>query len=351
MIVKNEEDVLARCLNSIKDAVDEIIIVDTGSTDNTVQIAKSFGAKVYHFTWVNDFSRARNFAFSKATKNYVMWLDADDVVGACECKKIIELKNNYDPSISAFYFKYHVGFDENNNVTFHYYRERLFRRDLNPMWVEPIHEVVCYAGKSQTTDIAIEHRKQKENPPGRNLKIFEHHLHNGLKLSARLTYYYARELMYANKTYKAIKVFEEFLKSDNGWVENKIEAALCLADCYIKINKKQKAYDILYKSFKYDAPRPQVLCKLGELFLEDNLLNQAIYFYELALSSKIDNDQSLGFVETDYYNFIPNIQLCVIYAKLGNNSLAKKYNDIAGNLKPEHKSVLNNNQYFKNIGY
>ena len=80
MIVKNEEELLARCLNSVKDLVDEIVIVDSGSTDKTLQIAKSFGAKIFYFEWCNDFSKARNFAFSKATSDYILWLDADDVM-------------------------------------------------------------------------------------------------------------------------------------------------------------------------------------------------------------------------------------------------------------------------------
>ena len=90
MIVKNEEAVLARCLESIKDAVDEIIIVDTGSTDHTKEIAEKYTDLVYDFPWINDFSAARNFSFSKASKDYIMWLDADDVVTEENQKKIIE---------------------------------------------------------------------------------------------------------------------------------------------------------------------------------------------------------------------------------------------------------------------
>ncbi len=91
MIVKNEEDVLRRCLQSAVDFVDEIIIVDTGSADSTKEIAKEFTDKVYDFEWVNDFSAARNEAFSKATMDYQMWLDADDVVPEVSAKKILEL--------------------------------------------------------------------------------------------------------------------------------------------------------------------------------------------------------------------------------------------------------------------
>ena len=71
MIVKNEERVLKRCLDSVRDLVDEIIIVDTGSTDATKRIAAGYTDKIYDFTWIDDFSAARNFAFSKATKEYI----------------------------------------------------------------------------------------------------------------------------------------------------------------------------------------------------------------------------------------------------------------------------------------
>ena len=69
MITKNEEKNISRCLDSIKDIVDEIIIVDTGSTDKTIEIAKSYGANIYHYKWNNDFSKARNVSLQKATKD------------------------------------------------------------------------------------------------------------------------------------------------------------------------------------------------------------------------------------------------------------------------------------------
>ena len=80
MIVRNEEEVIERCLKSICDLVDEIIIVDTGSTDKTKQIVSKYTDKIYDFEWVNDFAKARNYSFSKATKDYILWLDADDVI-------------------------------------------------------------------------------------------------------------------------------------------------------------------------------------------------------------------------------------------------------------------------------
>ena len=72
MIVKDEEDVLARCLESAADTADEIIIVDTGSADATKEIARRYTDKVYDFAWTDDFSAARNFSFSKAEMEYCM---------------------------------------------------------------------------------------------------------------------------------------------------------------------------------------------------------------------------------------------------------------------------------------
>ncbi len=91
MITKNEEKFLDRCLSSVKDHVDEIIVVDTGSSDKTKEIAESFGAKVFDFEWCYDFSAARNFSLSKATKDWILVLDADEVIAAEDMKKIKEL--------------------------------------------------------------------------------------------------------------------------------------------------------------------------------------------------------------------------------------------------------------------
>ena len=92
MIVKNEEDVLERCLKSVAGLVDEIIIVDTGSTDRTREIATHFTNQIFDFPWQDDFSAARNEAFSHASMDYCMWLvtaaGTGTYIGAGNCHEL-----------------------------------------------------------------------------------------------------------------------------------------------------------------------------------------------------------------------------------------------------------------------
>src|SRR3989338_7693689 len=93
MITKNEEKYLEQCLDSVKDIVDEIIIVDTGSKDKTKEIAKKFSAKIFDFEWVDNFSAARNESLKHAAKDWILVLDADEVVEKKDLERIKELIN------------------------------------------------------------------------------------------------------------------------------------------------------------------------------------------------------------------------------------------------------------------
>ena len=99
MIVKNEEEVLDRCLSSIADLMDEIIIVDTGSTDRTKEIARRYTSKIYDFTWTGNFADARNYSFSKASAQYIYCADADEVLDAENHAKFRLLKKGLLPEI------------------------------------------------------------------------------------------------------------------------------------------------------------------------------------------------------------------------------------------------------------
>ncbi|HHO74924.1 MAG TPA: tetratricopeptide repeat protein [Deltaproteobacteria bacterium] len=103
MIVKDEESRLGNILSDIKDLVDEIVVVDTGSSDRTVSIAMEHGAKIGHFTWCNDFSAARNASIALANSDYLLWLDADDRLDPDQAGKLKDLKRHLRPARDRAY--------------------------------------------------------------------------------------------------------------------------------------------------------------------------------------------------------------------------------------------------------
>lgn len=348
MIVKNEEDVLARCLNSVKDLVDEIIIVDTGSDDATKKIASLFTDFVYDFAWCDDFSAARNFAFSKGTKEYLMWLDADDVIDDDQKPSFLHLKQTLDASIDLVALPYQVAFDEQGHPTMSYERERIFKREKHYTWVDPIHEVIAMSGKVFHGDAAISHRKLKTNDPDRNLHIFEKMIHEGKKLNARQQFYYARELYYHAQYEKALRITHNFLMCDDAWIENQIDACRLLSQCHQMLNHEEESLTSLILSFQYDTPRAEILCDIGSYFFQHKRYAQAIYWYQLAADTKLNLNDG-GFHLQDCYGFIPYIQLCVCYDHLGNHKLAYEYNEKAGKIKPDDPSFLSNRKYFESL--
>ncbi len=103
MIVRDEEKNLPQCLESVRGVFDEVVVVDTGSNDRTVEIAQEFGARVFEFTWIDDFAAARNEALAHATGDYAFWLDADDVVDSPERVKLQKLLDGLRPDEPAGY--------------------------------------------------------------------------------------------------------------------------------------------------------------------------------------------------------------------------------------------------------
>ncbi len=348
MIVKNEEMYLARCLDSVAELVEEIIVVDTGSTDRTVEIANGYTTKVYSYPWKDDFSDARNYSFSKATMDYCMWMDADDILEEAEKVKFLHLKHTLSPDVDMIMMKYHTAFDEAGKPSFSYFRERWIRNCSQYRWIGEVHEVIPPNGNISYSDIAICHKKTRTSDPERNLKIYRKMLAKGKPLDARQQYYYGRELYYHKQYEEAISVLERFLLLPEGWIENKIEACSICANCYYRLGQEQSALNTLLRSMSFDLPRAELCCEIGKHFLEQGEYHTAVYWYETALN-RPRNEYSAGFVLPDCYDYVPLLQLCVCFDKLGDRKKAEEYNERAGACKPYSQAYLYNKKYFDSL--
>ena len=342
MIVKNEEEVLARCLESVRGIVDEVIIIDTGSTDKTKEIALSFTEHVYDFEWCDDFSAARNYSFSKATCEYIMWLDADDYITPEEQTRLLILKRNFDNNIDVAFLKYNIAFDSNGAVTCSNYRERILKRSMNFEWAEPVHECITPRGEIRRFDIAITHGDKARTHNTRNLDIYE----KQLELTNRGRFYYARELKEHHRYQEAIAQHEQFLTDGTGGVENNIRACHDLFDCFNETNEQKTAVKYLFETFLYDKPRAEACYKLGNYFFTQNNYEQATFWHLLALNPSSHHEG--GFFNRDYCDFLPSLQMCIITWRLKNYDLSYKYHLQTKVIKPNHQSVKYNDEYFKN---
>ena len=348
MIVKDEEQVLSRCLESVKDLVDEIIIVDTGSTDKTKEIALEYNAHLYDFQWVDDFSAARNFSFSKATMNYQFWLDADDVISETQAEKFMELKKNLSSDVDMVTMKYDTHFDNDGNAVFSSTRERLIKRERGFKWIDPVHECIPLAGNIYYSDIRISHKKEKENSVSRrNIRIYENMEAKQTIFTPRQTYYYARELFDHREYVKSAEYLTAFLDGRKGWKEDNIAACILLAKCYNNSGEQNKILSTLVKSFEYDAPRPESCCELGYYYKGQNDFNSAARWFETALNSK--RGDSIGFVQRKYESYIPHLELCVCYFKLGKIEKAIFHNDLAAEFNENDSAIIYNKAFFENL--
>lgn len=140
MIVKNEAAILSRCLDSVCDLMDEIIIVDTGSTDDTKAVAAKYTDRIYDFTWNNDFSAARNYSFSLANMDYIYAPDADEILDEENRKRFLLLKEALLPEIEIVQMKYRTVSEFNTVLNARTeYRPKLFKRIREFEWIDPIH--------------------------------------------------------------------------------------------------------------------------------------------------------------------------------------------------------------------
>ncbi len=337
MIVRNEENSLKECLKSIKDMAHEIILVDTGSTDNTKAIAHEFTDKVYDYKWNDDFSAARNESLKHATGDWILVIDADERIDNHSCQLIQEAINNRDISAYQMMTK---NYTNDSTITgwqpdgwFPSVKVRLFQRDAEVKFEGEIHEMVenTVKGKIAMLDMPIHHygaaksekyiemtkKKIAANPSakaffelgvqykdGGKLEDAENAFRQSIELSEDSVYQrlnLAIVQQKQNKIEEAIKNYSNVIQKD----EKSADAHFGLGFCYFKKNELQKAAEYFEKTIGYNQKFLDAHINLGAVYEKLNKFQEAANALKNALKLSPKNGRA-------YYN------LGVIHEKTSN---------------------------------
>lgn len=343
LIVKDEEEVIARCLSCVKKFADEIIVVDTGSKDFTKKEVAKFTDKIYDFKWNFDFSEARNYAFSFAVCDYFFWLDADDVIDDANAEKIAAIKRERAPA-DTYMMKYATGFDDTGKPSFEFYRERLMKNCPSAKFKGFVHEAIAPFGKIKRCDITIEHRKAKAGNPRRNLDLYERRLAVGEKLDARGLYYYAKEFFYLGEYARCEDELLKYLKLNDKFLPDEKDAYVTIYKCRDKTGKGDAA-EPLFMALSAIGPDAEIFCLLGDVENRRGRYDRAASFYKCALCADYPNEY-YGFFERRFYYVEPLLRLVALYYGMGDIKTAALYHDICKEKYPNEKSVVYNSRFF-----
>lgn len=333
MIVKNEERVLKRCLDSIVEIMDEVIIVDTGSCDRTKEIAAQYTDKVYDFTWEGDFAAARNFSFSKATKDYIYVADADEMLDEENRRKFLQLKQVLLPEIDIVQMYYCN--QKQYNTTYNFdreYRPKLYKRIREFTWVDPIHESVRLDPVIYDSDIDIIHLPESNHGP-RDFAMFREMTKKGIRLSKKLHNMYARELMIVGEDSDFLQAKDFFLASvqdSKRSLDEVKEAAVILARIFRMEKDTVKFFQYVMKDMVTE-PSSEGCYELGMFFMEQGEYEEACNWFLNAMEA------GTPILNIRYQKEFPKEQQKLCYGKLaqkaeksGDMDLAKEYERLGG---------------------
>jgi glycosyltransferase involved in cell wall biosynthesis len=335
-IMKNEAHNIGPMLSSIKGCFDEIIMVDTGSTDNTLffvdQVNKQIEAgslvweglpeiKVYHFDWINDFAAARNFAFSKATKDYVFWMDLDDSLS--DAKAFIEWRDYVLHSAHYWVALYNYAFDGEGKVACQFIRERVVKRNHGFRWEYPVHEgLIQKEGKKywpqRVSTWWINHRRSAEDIKQdymRNVKIMENL--DLEKIHPRMKFYYGKELFENGFPEKAGKPLLEAAQAPELEIHDRLLTIQYAAQAAISQGAFPQALQLLWNGLQLVPSRAEYWCSVGDVYFHTGRIREAVHAYKSALLCEPDNYGGMVVVDSRAYIEHPHRKLAELFLTLG----------------------------------
>jgi glycosyltransferase involved in cell wall biosynthesis len=265
LIVKNESNHLRHALDSIL-GLDEIVIVDTGSTDNTIEIAKSYTDKVYYgdeYNWKDDFAFHRNQSLKKCTGDWVFIIDADEYLepgGIDKLKKYINLAEEKGYTGLLFETKSSSGNDKHMSI-------RAFKRLDNISWKGAAHNYLVNV-KSMKTDIIhyYGYSDAHKLDPDRTLRILKKYCNDNPKCT-RERYYLAREYWYRKDYNQAIKHYDIYLLYSK-FTKERADALLTKAKCLWYLQKGEDARQTCLQAIYHNPDFKEALLFMSKMHFE-----------------------------------------------------------------------------------
>ncbi len=253
MIVKDEEKVIERCLQSVQHIVDEIIVVDTGSVDNTIDIVKRYTDSIHHFEWTNNFADARNFAASKANGQYILVLDADEFVYSDNLKEVIEVIKSDELEVDAYEVTIYNFLGRGGEQVAQHHSLRVYKNNSTIEFTRSIHEQLdkkCGDMRYRSLDLIIYHSGylnkvvKEKNKNHRNTPLVKKEL--GLKDNAFDYFNLGNEYFSANEIELALDAFKKaYMKKSQfelSWVGITI---IQIINCLTQLKRYRDALDVI----------------------------------------------------------------------------------------------------------
>lgn len=334
------------CLGSLKKFCDEIIVIDTGSTDNSINNAKQYTDKVYEYIQEGsfDFSKARNKSFSMANCDYILWTDMDDYYSEENINKILKLKQ--ESSGEFDYYSWYYDYRHNGNVcTYSFIRDRLVRNNNTFFWRYSIHEELVCNGRGKTFDnITTIHTSNHDN--GKKYVDMFKKLEKERELYPREMYYYGGELFVLGEIDECIRVLEQFeTKNYSGSYENK-RTQDYLGRCYQYKKDFVKAKEHFLRYGAYENFNRAAVYNIADCCFDAGEYKQAIFYYSIVVNAEFTND-NLTKINDNKLIIDSCIQLCVCYYKIKDLQKSIYYNNLALKLDPKNTSANSNAEFFK----
>ncbi len=318
MIVKNEEKNLADCLESVKGIADEIVIVDTGSTDRTISIAQSFGARILHFNWINDFSAARNYALRNSTGNWVLYLDADERLmpeSADELRRII-----YSNDQAGYYCSV-ISPDSHNGKPNVIRYTRLFRNSPLINFSGAVHEQIIFSLEKnnyslRNSNIKIFHtgydipRDQIMEKAKRNLELLTTDYNRGNK-SPYLIFQIAQTYGVLEDNYNALRFFEMIIQSPESTPLFKSHAYRYKASIEFQRGNVNSALRLATEGLRNDPVQPLLNLLMAKIYYRLKEYETSLKFIVKSWETNNSNERKDFSLTADNKNLlITALQIC-----------------------------------------